>query len=93
MRMRVFVDPEPRVFVSWDNSTVSCTAAPPFTHDTLAEAIAAIGALQERPLFPSDPGLDGAIPLPPDEWHPAFTDEGWAAQNRKINDLLMGRAG
>lgn len=43
---------------------------------------------------PSDTGMDGAIPLPADdEWHPAFTDEGWAAQNRKINDLLMGRAG
>lgn len=44
-------------------------------------------------IVPSDTGLDGAIPLPPDEWHPAFTEEGWAAQNRKINDLLMGRAG
>lgn len=42
---------------------------------------------------PSDIGIDGALPLPPDEWHPAFTEEGWAEQNRKINDLLMGRAG
>lgn len=43
--------------------------------------------------LPSDTGITGAIPLPPADWHPAFTDEGWAKQNRKINDLLMGRVG
>lgn len=49
------------------------------------------GARRAATCVPSDLGLDGAIPLPPDEWHPTISEEGWAAQNRKINDLLSGR--
>ena len=46
-----------------------------------------------RELPPSDAGLEGAIPLSPDSWHPEpISDEAWAEQNRKANDLLMGRA-
>lgn len=46
-------------------------------------------------LPPSDLGLDGAIPLDPEEpREEASEDQGldWTTQNRRINDLLMGRA-
>ena len=47
----------------------------------------------ESPMCPpSDHGVCGAIPLPPETWNPEpVGDETWAEQNRKINDLLMGR--
>ena len=46
-------------------------------------------------VHPSDTGIAGARPLPPIEWMPGapIGDAEWSAQNRKINDLLMGRAG
>ena len=49
----------------------------------------------ESPMCPpSDHGVCGAIPLPPETWNPEpVGDETWAEQNRKINDLLMGRTG
>jgi hypothetical protein len=39
----------------------------------------------------SDHGLHGAIPLPLPEWYPdpVCSDVEWAAQNRRINNLLM----
>ena len=41
------------------------------------------------PLPPSDTGLDGAIPLEPYTWEWTTLDDAtWAAQNRKMNDLL-----
>lgn len=43
-------------------------------------------------LPPSDTGFRDAIPLPPEpEWNPdqVLTDAEWAAQNRRINNLLM----
>ena len=51
----------------------------------------------QRFLPPSDPGYPGAIPLPAptdcavSPWQPVpfLSDAEWAAQNRKINDLLM----
>lgn len=47
-------------------------------------------------LPPSDSGIDGAIPLPPDSWAPmrdsAISDTEWSQQNARINELLMGRA-
>ena len=46
----------------------------------------------------SDHGLDSAYPLPEPTWNPwvreqvdPLSDAEWAAQNRKINDLLAGR--
>mgnify|MGYP001602384175 FL=1 len=43
-------------------------------------------------LAPSDTGLEGAIPLPPAAWVPDPEPPlDWATQNRRINDLLMGR--
>ena len=43
-------------------------------------------------LAPSDTGLEGAIPLPPAAWVPDPEPPlDWAPQNRRINDLLMGR--
>ena len=45
----------------------------------------------EETLAPSDTGLDGAIPLEPYTWEWTTLDDAtWAAQNRKINDLLRG---
>jgi len=48
-------------------------------------------------LPPSDHGLDGAIPLPEPTWSPqsddALPEGAWSEQNRRINDLLNGRAG
>ena len=42
-------------------------------------------------LSPSDLGYPGAIPLPAPTWQPVpfLSDADWAAQNGKINDLLM----
>lgn len=55
-----------------------------------------LGAEGAEGMSPADSGLDGAIPLPPDSWAPmpegAIPDAEWSAQNRRINDLLMGRA-
>lgn len=80
VNLLAIADSTPRVF------TVAALEA----QGTGPETCAAIHA---HALSPSDLGLPNAIPLPANEWHPAFTDEGRAAQNRKINDLLMARAG
>lgn len=45
-------------------------------------------------LLVSDHGIPGAYPLPPATWDPwadPLSDNAWAEQNRKINDLLAGR--
>ena len=46
-------------------------------------------------LPPSDVGIDGAKPLGLDEWTmpgDLVSDAEWSTQNRRINDLLAGRA-
>ena len=78
---------------SWNDPLRTTTREHVAALETRCDGQEHCAATHVHALEPSDTGITGAIPLPPDEWHPAVTDEGWSEQNRKINELLMGRAG
>lgn len=71
----------------------NCLTPPTYDH---APPLRDVHAMAHPGLPPSDLGLDGALPLEPATWSiPSdhlLSDADWSAQNRKINDLLAGRA-